>query len=315
MTEITFSNNEEWLEKRAKYITASDVAALVQYYHQDMLDKSDIYLHSYSSAFEIYHRLKGNYEQPKPDIQMQYLFDKGHACEKPMAMYFMRKYEIPVRNKEGISMFVSDELDFFSCTPDFIIEPTHANITISNDKIITPKDGIGILETKTIRYDQYCNKYFDGEPPFQFLLQLQTQLMCTGAKWGLILTDNGYGIEEFFYMHDENIANLIIDSVKKFKHDLDNNIEPDPTERKNDSDIVKNMFELTDDYKDATSDQELNKLCEERIIFKEAEKENKKKSDKLANQIRIKAEGYKLTETEEYRISLSKNNRLTIKKR
>lgn len=315
MSKLIFESEVEWLEERSKYITASDVAAIVWYYNKERLKSKALYIDSFSSAFEIYHRFKGSYERKAPGIDLQYLYDKGKACEVPMAKYFMSKYNNAVRIEDSINFHVHDEIDYLACTPDFIIDEVHNTIDLPAEQQITKADGIGVLECKTVRPDQYWKKYIDEEPPFQYLLQLQAQMMCVGATWGFIITDNGYTTEECAYRADPGMQNIIIESVKKFKHDLDNNIEPEPTDNLIDGDIVQGLFEVTDDYTDATADEELDRMCEERNKAKSIEKENTAKYRELNNKIRIKIQGCDKTETQNHYIKLSKNNRLTVKGR
>ena len=64
-----------------------------------------------------------------------------------------------------------------------------------------------------------------------------------------------------------------------------------------------------------STDEELDRMCEERNKAKAIEKENTAKYRELNNKIRIKIQGCDKTETQNHYIKLSKNNRLTVKGR
>ena len=314
MTKKIFNYEHEWLEARRQYITASDIAAIVKYYHEEKLEAKGLYIDSFASAFEIYHRLKGNTRNNIVDVEQQYLFEKGKACEIPMARYFINKYNNSVRIMEPIEFYIHDKFDYFGCTPDFIIDEVNEPISFPHG-CITKEDGIGILECKTIIPHQYFVKYQNDEPPFQYLLQLQAQMMCTGANWGFIYTDAGYGIEEYFYCTNIGLEDIILECLERFKHDLENNIEPSPTHSKYDKDLILELTQEIDreQYQCLKNDHELNEMCKQRNEYKDKEKYYTKKSNEFNNKIRYKVKGCKETETDDYIIKIAKNNRMTIK--
>ena len=69
--------------------------------------------------------------------------------------------------------------------------------------------GFGALEIKTTNEDNY--------PSHEHVIQLQTQLMCTDFKWGIIaVLGKGYKLTLTPYKADEELFSIIKDKVKEF---------------------------------------------------------------------------------------------------
>jgi predicted phage-related endonuclease len=92
------------------------------------------------------------------------------------------------------------------CTPDFFIEGD-------------PR-GLGVLQCKSVGSWRFRKEWTEDNPPFWISLQNQTEMMLTGARWGLIavrvLGDFAWDYFEYEVPHHDGAQRRIREAVADF---------------------------------------------------------------------------------------------------
>jgi len=101
-----------------------------------------------------------------------------------------------------------------------VYEDHTSGVHIVSDQGSITLDGHGILEAKTTRAAPV-----DVPPLYRGPLQLQAQMLCTGAQWGAVCTlYQGSELRIYLYRADQEIQQQIIAAAKDFQrrvHELD----------------------------------------------------------------------------------------------
>lgn len=158
---IAEAHTPEWYEARARYVGASEVACI--------MGESE-----YDSALDVWMRKTGRTPEKQSNIQMR----KGTLLEE---LVLDLAADVLAQRWEGVEVtrcgvMVADPVEpHLSATPD-------SEVRIDGDH-----RGPGVIEAKYtgLRLWEWRDKYGD-EPDLGHQLQLQTQLACTGYRWGAI---------------------------------------------------------------------------------------------------------------------------------
>jgi putative phage-type endonuclease len=180
-------DRDQWLEQRKGYIGASDVGTLLG-------------LTTWGSPYELWARATG--KLPSKDFDTERMAwgrrleaaialgiaeDSGFACYQPSVMW------------QDTQLRASATLDYIIPEPAGRILDELPNAT-----------GRGVFEIKNVDGIIASQKWTDGEPPANYLVQLQQQLMLSGCTWGAIggLVGGNTGHLFVYERHEPTIARI-----------------------------------------------------------------------------------------------------------
>lgn len=260
--------SEPWHALRDKSIGASEVAALFG-------------LSPFLTKFELWARKSGKVVNKTADNPRMFW---GRKLERVIAEGIAEQEGWTLSEPEGF--YTNDNCKGMGATPDFFVS-------------MPSREGLGCLEIKNIDYQQF-RRDWQPEPPFQYLLQLQAQLACTGYKWGVLgAFVGGNSFELYPYDRHEPTIAKIEQAVRDFWHSVAEGKEP--SLEGDDYDIVKDLHKIKPDtLADLTGDNQLPELCAGLLKAKEelkkAEAEEKRLKAEIINKLgdseQAKAQGF-----------------------
>lgn len=153
---IPVNSPEEWHALRAKHIGASEVAAL--------FDCQPDYAQSRYSLWQI------KSGRIAPPVVEGGRVEAGRRLESAIAHWIAFGQNWKIEQYKGYAQ--CDTCEGMGATPDF--------------DILDHADGPGLLEVKSIDWLEHKRKWTNNEPPMHILLQVQSQLHCTGYKWAYV---------------------------------------------------------------------------------------------------------------------------------
>ncbi len=236
-------------EERRKYIGASEVAALFG-------------VHPQISKFELWHRKAGNI--PEPDLSSNERVYWGNQLESAIAHGFSQQMGWKIRKVHR-----------------YIEHPLIKGMGASLDfEIVDHKRGPAPLEIKTVDWLQFRN-WPDGEPPLNYMLQLQHQMAVTKRDWGVVgvLVGGNEAKPYYFERHPGAIAK-IESAVADFWDSIRENKSPKP-DFEADCGLISNLYSEVEGGKvlDLSQDNRFVELCHSYIDASEREKAAKKDKD------------------------------------
>ena len=154
-------------------------------------------------------------------------------------------------------------------------------------EILDHPDGPGVLETKNADWLAHKRSWQNDEPPMHILLQLQSQLACTGYKWGVVACLIG-GNDLRTYRYDARpklIAEMKTRAIAFWRSIADN--KPPPIDGSDGaSHVLKSLYpEVIDDAVDMRENNEWPEAVEEFIAASERNKEAKSAYDLAKNRV------------------------------
>jgi putative phage-type endonuclease len=149
----TFKDESEWLAFRKTRITASEVAVALG--KSSFRTRADLYIAKTTELADTDKEYIRWGRRLEPVVADELIYQRGGELIKlpPYTCYW------------------PDNEDPVSATPDFFYEAPG-------------RDDVGVLEIKTAGVHNMGQ--WTGEPPLEYILQLQTTMHCTGLKWGII---------------------------------------------------------------------------------------------------------------------------------
>jgi hypothetical protein len=186
MTTNITQQSPEWLENKKPRIGGSEIYCLAFYYCKKELEQIGVDLakdQPFQTALEIFLRIKhGLKPEAIPLINSEY----GSGMEPYITSRL--NSENPNLQVEGTRDFIiADKIHPLACcSPDGYIDIEKGQILRDfDDKAdITKNMGKGTLEIKTTPYD--FNFEAEAGPKFQYIFQLQYNMMLLGHKWGML---------------------------------------------------------------------------------------------------------------------------------
>lgn len=153
---IPVENEAAWHALRSKHIGASEVAAL--------FGQQPDYAQSLYSLWQI-----KSGRIPAPAVEGPRI-EAGRRLESAIAHWIAFGQNWRIAQFKGYAQ--CDTCEGMGATPDF--------------DILDHADGPGLLEVKSVDWLQHKRQWTNGEPPMHILLQVQSQLHCTGYKWAYV---------------------------------------------------------------------------------------------------------------------------------
>lgn len=247
-------NTPEWLEEKKKYVGASEIFALACYYCDKEINKSGINLlgeSSFQTPLEIFLEKKFNSSRNSIDKVLSefglgmegFIIDKLKKENEELLFYKSKDY------------FISDKHKLAAYSPDgsIDIKKNHSFKDFDKKNTITSDWGSGELELKT------CNYGFNFESKlgakWQYIFQLQYQMLCSNRKWGMIAClvpneqeydtpfekgktlglvnsyfkneiDNKYTIKKYIYVASNAIQKICLLALDRFSKAMEDNLLP-----------------------------------------------------------------------------------------
>lgn len=154
------STREEWLFARLAGIGGSEAAAIMG-------------VSPWASPMSVYADKIGNAEPVEETEPMQW----GKRLEEPAANAYCEETGRKVMNLGEFTILTSRHVPRAFATLDRLIIPCY-----DLERNPSPADGPGVLEIKTSRLSALDG--WEREPPTNYQIQVQHQMMVSGCKWG-----------------------------------------------------------------------------------------------------------------------------------
>lgn len=231
-------SREDWLQKRRKYIGASEVASLFEE------ELSAIGEKPYLSYFRLWHEKAGLLEPENLDSNKS--VKAGRFLEKGLIDWLA--HETGCQVSAAQEHFTNDKLRL-ACTPDAYI--------------LLPEKGKGIAEFKVISAAQY--RALEGEPPLKYELQLQQNMGLAGASWGcfgfLVTSEFGQKLVPIFRDYRASVFEKISKAATKFWDSIKTGNSPKPDFLEDSADVCALYDADNGETIDLTGDNRINILA------------------------------------------------------
>lgn len=275
----------QWHAMRARHLGASEIAAL--------LDAEAPYA---LSRFALHHVKAGTVEPPPVDNERVRM---GLALEPVIGRLAAERHDWTITPgryaTDDACPGLGASLDF-ECAPPAAMPSELEGCT-----------GPGVLETKNVAEDVFRKAWVGGEPPVHQLLQLQSQLACSGYQWGcLAALIGGNVVRTVFYRPRPRIIATIRARTAKFWLDVHEGRAPLADGSDNASTVIRALFpELAWEPLDLTSSNTLPGTCADFLAADADYKEAKKRRDELRNQVMAEVGGYRTAITTGFNVSIA----------
>ena len=176
-------NTPEWLEAKRSTVGGSEIYPLVEAFTTEEERKQYLPFFEIESGF-------GSVMQTgikflygiTPDNFNEVNRDYGNAMELPSVEFFNQKYKGNARAEYTRDFIIHPKYANISCSPDGYIELQKTVYEFGSEAEITPNNGIGLLEIKTIRHEDARK-----EAKMQYLFQCNWNAWVCGYKWYAIV--------------------------------------------------------------------------------------------------------------------------------
>ncbi len=153
-------------------------------------------------------------------------------------------------------------------------------------EIVRHADGPGALEIKTA--DRYAFKHWDdGQPPLRYQLQLQTQLACTGRRWGAIaVLVGGNDLHVYRFAQHEAAISRVVSEVDAFWRSLLEGREPQP-DWQADAETIIRLHSTTEAGKviNCSQSEHFTALCETYDLLRQRRSADEKQQKAIKAEI------------------------------
>lgn len=229
-------SHDEWLLYRKKGIGGSDIASILG-------------LNPYRSSLALY------FEKVTEEITPE---EENIAAELGLELepFLARKFEKWIKKNENLDVVLERE-------PYILQHPRYEYMLVNLDrKFIHPTKGYTLVELKTTSEFNRSN-WEDDELPDSYYIQVQWQLLITGAKQAYIaylIGNRNFNVKEI-QRNDEVIERLVNAAQNFWENNVIPRVPPAPDGSASSKEILKRMYpkedqakainlpELTEDYK------------------------------------------------------------------
>jgi predicted phage-related endonuclease len=260
------ADRDAWLERRPRYLNASDNAALFG-------------LHKFKTLAQLVARMRGvdgiGALDPDPESA---LIRRGHALEDD-AIDEVQKLRPAWRISKCEHQYV-DEQQRIAATPDYIaIDPE--------------REGRGVLQVKVVNAQAFKRDWADA-PPLMYLLQLSQEMMLTpDCTWGAVvaLCIGDFSFEASLYpIERNNTAEVRLrTAAAEFWRTYDAGEHP-AIDFERDGALIALMFpkEVPGKVVDLSTDNAIGDLLTRREILRDTAKDVEKRLTAVENEIKAK---------------------------
>ena len=241
---IPIQSDSQWHDLRASQIGASEVAALFGC--------------GYQTHFQLWHEKRGDLAHADHTDNERIVLGRCLEAGIADAAHILFGYEL----RKADAYYTDEECPGLGATPDYFL---------------VREGGEYPAEVKNASWGSFKDNWIvqeDGytEPPLRFLLQVQTQLACTGAIAGLLiaLISGDRIVRCEIPRHDQAIAEIRA-RVRAFWDSIEHNIEP-PAEMPADLDAAKRVWHTGDGSVDLRGDPDVEAWLEQLAELRAARK-------------------------------------------
>lgn len=190
MNILTFGSRDEWLAGRRAGIGGSDAAAIM-------------HVSKWATPQDVWAQKVGLTSVSSG--QMSPAAEVGVAIEPGLREVIGRRTGWVIRHSEN----------------QVIVNPDHGFIRMSPDGIIEKADGFegpGVLQIKTV--DSAHRSDWSEEPPLEYMIQVQHELMATQAGWAVLAAFFGGNDLRHFVVrpHEAFQKRLLVEEVEFWRH-------------------------------------------------------------------------------------------------
>lgn len=219
-------NEEAWLKLRHRNINSTESSALFG-------------LSPYSSEFELWHRKKE---------------DEPYVLEDNFRMKAGRVLE------PAIAQLALDEIGCKGVAyKDYIQLPSRMGASF-DWRVIDGEYKDWLIECKNVDFIQYNDKWTESEAPAHIESQVQHQMHVGDAPGAIIVAlVGGNDLKLIFRSRDKKFGSALEERIKKFWHDFDNDIEPEP-DFERDAKMIQELYgnATKDKFEDLTGDDDVH---------------------------------------------------------
>ena len=245
-------DSPEWHATRAKHVGSSEVAALFG------LEAIQAYA---NSEFALYHIKRG---VKAPPVEGERI-DAGLFLEDIIAKAAAKRENWKI---EKGAYYEDDECHGLGASLDhLILEPAPKDIEFG---CIGP----GVLECKNVDWLIHRAKWTNDEPPLPIMLQLQSQLACTGCQWGAVVAlVGGNHIEVYRFFRRPALIQKMRDLVHEFWRRVRESDPPAPDSSASALHVLAELFpDKIDDSVDFSTNNEWAVFCAQYVEASAREK-------------------------------------------
>ena len=245
---LPIGDRDEWLERRRKFLNASDIACVFG-------------LHKFKTLARLTAEMRGlTGLEVDPDSP---LIRRGHALEDD-AKDEIAKLRPEWRMTRCEHQYI-DQRARIAATPDYLVEAPD-------------KEGIGSLQIKVVAQSVFKRDWADDTPPLGTLLQVATEMMLVNASWGaigaLVIGEFTYEGHVYEITRHRSAEVRLRTAAAEFWRAFDADEQP-AIDFARDGDLIALMFptETPGKVVDLSVDNEIGDLLERRQILKDTEKD------------------------------------------
>ncbi len=275
--------SEDWHRLRAQNIGASETAALFGLQAEYAL-----------SRWSLWQIKSGNAPPPQVTGERPAW---GLRLEQAIAEAAQEQESWPSLTR--IYYATDDTTPGLGCTPDYRIDAPGPNDVGC--------EGLGLLECKNVDWIIHKRSWTDDEPPPAILLQLQTQMACTGYMWGRVAgLVGGNELRIYRYAARPALIAEIRKRASEFWQSVRDGREPPIDGSDSAKAVLRSLFpEVEDDAIDMSFDNEWPDLCAELLKLAEHRKAVEKNEAALKLEIEQKLNGHRRGFGSGYNVSVS----------
>lgn len=254
-TLIECPDEQTWLAARRRYLTASDVPAILGQ-------------NPWDSPLAVYSRKLGLMPEKEETTAMRL----GRLLQPIVRDEYCRETGRQVAGLGDYTLLVSERIPFLACTLDYVVLPDEGH----------PAEGA--LEVKTT--GAFNHGEWDQEPPVRAQIQLQVQLLVTGLVWGSVAgLIGGQAFRWGDVEEDREFQAAAVEALQEFNRRLDLR-DPPPADWTESSKAALKALYPTETGTAVALVPEARGWHEKWDSAKEAERLAKKAKDEYGNLIR-----------------------------
>ncbi len=262
---IKCESEEQWLQTRSRYVTASDASAIFG-------------LNKNKSALELYAEKIGvrstAHEPPMEQLEM------GHMLEEPVAAKYSEVTGRELADLGRWTLIVNGSFPLAAATLDRLVCRPNSHIVIDGETI---PPGAGVLECKST--GGMSARDWEDRPPIRHSIQLQHQMMVADLKWGSLAAIIGTPTFAFRYRdfrRDDDFVKILKEKIVEFMDMVERRTPPQADASESATRALKLLYP-EDNGLTTELDGSFIELDQERQLLIDQMREKEKRKDQIDN--------------------------------